>query len=128
MAMSKTERAAFDKVKLDATIYRALRWSPETSIEPDVDIPDGHCASIATGFLFNSYNDGRIEKAWSRSNSHGIGKPPEPGRYGTGSQNGRRLYASEILALRAMRCEMEMRFARILASVDARIEVAKETP
>lgn len=120
--MNKKEQAAFDQAKLDLAVVRALRWSPETIIEPDVEPPDS-LTKITTGFLFNSYAEGRIEEAWSRTMSHGIGKPPE-GR-GTGSQNARRLYASKVLALRAMRCEMEMQFARILAGVDAKIEAAR---
>jgi hypothetical protein len=80
MAMNKKEQAAFDEAIDVALTFRALRWSPESRIEPD-----------------------------------------------GGSQQGIALYSTAELALRAMRCEMEMRFAKTLANIDAQIAELRET-
>ena len=119
--MNKREQLAFDAAQIQSRINRALRWSDASEIPPDVPPPDGYTEYTA-GWTFNAYDAGRVERGWSSTVSHGSGEPPLAGRYSSGSQNGSSMYSTKTLALRAMRCEMEMRFARILAGIDKQIE------
>lgn len=121
MAMNKKEQLEFDSLRMTAAINRALRWSPERAIEPDVELPESH-SGHSEGFLFIAHGAGRIEKAWSQRMSHGTGEFPEKDIHRSGTQGGRKLYASRVLALRAMRCEMEYQFAATLAKIDQQIE------
>lgn len=118
--MNKKEQAALDAAVTAARLNRALRWSPETWIDRDVPVPD---RDYTDGWNYNSYGEGRVERTWSGATSHGTYY--ENGSRGTGTQGGIKLYSNRVLALRAMRCEMELRFAKTLARIDAAIAEAK---
>lgn len=123
MAMSKKERAEYDAAVLNARVNRALRWSDHPTPTPDVPVPErGH----TTGYLFNSYERGRVEQAWSEPTCHGYDAYDVKRRQLAigGTRDGRPLFSKKSAALRAMRAEMEMRFARTLTLVDLQIEQA----
>ncbi len=99
-------------------IARAFRFTEK--IAPDIPRPTDS-GKHTTGWVHNSYND-RTEQGWSRWGSHGTGV--EPRADWSGSQGGKALYSSELLALKAMRYEVEQICAKRLAAIDARIEKA----
>lgn len=109
MSMTKKEKTAHDAALAEARLLGALRWTSE--VRPDVPIPIG--AGLSTGWLpFHS----RVEIACSSSVHHATGRTDK-----TTSQNPRNLYSTKLLALRALRHEMELRFAQELANVDKQI-------
>ena len=122
MAMTKKEAAAhkeeIDKLKLRL----ALCWTPK--VEPDVlapslsDFPSR--VSLVKGWLPMGQF---AEPACSSRVHHGTGSTIE-----TRSQGSRNLYSTRLLALMAARNELELRFARELMSMDARIEAEKANP
>jgi hypothetical protein len=109
MSMTKKEQAEVEALK----IRLALHFTSD--VNPDISRPDSG-QGIINGYNFNSYNK-RIEKSCSTSYSHGNGQWDK-----TGSQNAIAQYSSPILAYRAMRRELEDRFARELREVDIKIE------
>lgn len=120
--MNKKEQAAFDAAILEAKINRALRWSDVPYVERDVPLPES--MGYSSGWDCFAYKDTfRVQEAWSSSTSHGTGPVPKPGVYSGGSQDGKLLYSTRERALRAVRCDVEMRFARVLAAIDE--EIAK---
>lgn len=133
MAMNKKERAAFDDAILREKINRALRWSAEVRIEPDIAVPsgrDGQKCTVGWRSHHAEFQGPRAFRAWSEPNAHGHGPylNIKPNTYRSGaSQNGIALYSTEELALRALRCEMEMRFAKQLAELDAQIDKLRGT-
>ena len=118
MAMTKKERAEFDAAIVRAETIAALRWT--APVVPDVPIPEWD--KVSTGFSQNAYSV-TVVPAWSRSNSHGFGEYG-PGK--SGSQQGRRLYSTELLAWKAMRAELEMRMARELMHIDRKIKALED--
>lgn len=116
MPMNKKEREEFEAMKQALRIARAMRFT--TPVAPDVPPPKG--SGSTSGWLHNSYRGAAIQ-AWSESVSHGLGGPDRKST-GGGSQNSRPLFSTELLALKAMRHEMEMDFAKKLAQVDRLIE------
>lgn len=118
MAMTKKERAEFDAAIERAEMLAALRWT--NPVVPDVPIPEWD--KVSTGFSQNAYTM-RVERMWSRSNLHGIG---EYSPFKHGSQHGRRLYSTELLAWKAMRAELEMRMARELMQIDRKIKTLED--
>lgn len=79
---------------------------------PDVPIP---VTGLAKGWLFNTYR-GDVDVACSTSIYHAYGKYDE-----TTSQGARELFSTKLLALRALRYEMALKFAASLTEIDARI-------
>lgn len=122
--MNKKEQAMVGDLRAEVRnvydllrIAKALRWTER--VPPDVPVPQGH-GELSKGYLPNSHYDngrGRVEKACSSYGSHSKGQDDL-----ATSKGARLLYSSRLLALRAMRHEMELRFARMLADVDERIE------
>jgi hypothetical protein len=109
MSMTKKERAAFDKALADAMRLGALRWT--TDVRPDVPVPKGN--EMTTGWL-PVYS--RVDVACSNTVNHAVGRTDK-----TTTQQPRQLYSTKLLALRALRHEMEHRFAEQLANVDKQI-------
>lgn len=117
MAMNKKEQAEMAELKREAAINRALNWTQK--IEPDLPTPSADDKD-SSGFVFNAHN-AHVQPAWSTSVSHGIGRPARMSGY-SASQRGIPMYSSHLLALRALRHEMELAFASRLADIDKRIE------
>ena len=106
----------------------ALRWTDP--VAPDVP-PPSSSQDLSKGFLPNSYSM-RVEPACSSAVSHAFGRDDS-----TTSQGSRHLFSTRLLALRAMRHDVEKeaaaklaaideRIADEIASVDSRAEVQKE--
>lgn len=122
MAMTKKERKEFDDAIEHARRLGALRWTSPVAR----DVPQPSTFEYSSGYDYNAYSL-RTNKAWSSSVSHGDGDAPKPGEgYRSASQGARRLYSSELLALKAMRCEIETEGAIKLAAVDAMIAEASK--
>jgi hypothetical protein len=112
MAMTKKEKDEFEKLKM----LLALRFTE--TVEKDLKKPNYNEDNIS-GWDFNTYSLIAIEE-WSSSISHGSGKEKDT-QWG-GSQNGKDLFSTRLLALKAMRNEVEIQCARKLYSIDKMIE------
>ena len=109
---------AAHEARIEAALPMALRWTGP--VAPDVPPPEDFAATT-TGLAFNnSYDKGHVFRAWSRQTLHGTGEAP-PSDQWVGSRGAQSLYSSELLALRALRHEMERAAARRLAEIDERI-------
>jgi hypothetical protein len=117
MALTLKEKAEFARLKDEVRIARALRFTDP--VARDLHYRRG--GEVIQGWDYNAYGDGKVYEAWSSAVHHGYGKYIEKGR-SSGSQNPLNLYSTELLALRALRCELERKAAEQLAAVDARIE------
>lgn len=124
MAMNKKEREQLETITERARINRALRWS-DYDKSPDVPIPS-YSTEVAyvNGWSINTYDRGRVYKSWSSSNSHGDGWVIKGKRPDAPSQKGIRQYSTKEKALKALRAEMEERFASKLSDIDAMINEA----
>lgn len=116
MAMTKKERAQHDAAIKAARVAGALRWTSE--VKPDIDIPTT-VAHLARGWLFNTHN-ARVAPACSSTVHHSFGRNDR-----TETQGPRCLYSTKVLALQAMRHELEREFAQRLAYVDEQIDSAR---
>lgn len=114
MAMKKKEQAALAALQKAYAMALALRWTQE--VKPDLLPPKSVIGEYTTGYLFNTYRL-EVDEAWSGCTNHGRGTVP--GR--NGSQNSRTLFSTKLLALRAMRHEVEKNAAENLAKIDALI-------
>ena len=119
MSMNKKQTAVFHELEAALRAARALRFTE--AIEPDVPVP--HNSGMTRGFLFSAHVGGSpcVEKACSNAVHHSFGRDDK-----TTSQGACRLYSTRLLALRAMRHEVELKCAHILADIDAQIEKEKE--
>jgi hypothetical protein len=118
MALNLKEKAEFARLQDEVRIARALRWTEPVAR----DLPAPHIAGTVTQGW--EHNDFEVYQAWSSCIRHGSGVCVEGG--GILTANGRRdLYSTELLALRALRCELERKAAEALATIDARIEQLK---
>jgi len=111
--MTKKEQAEFDRLKHDLRVSRA--WKLTDPVTPDIPVPAWE-EGIKNGYLYNTYSL-RIEKACTNSINHNYG-----GWDKTTTQQPRELYSTPVLALRAMRYEIERVCLEKLAKVDAMIE------
>jgi len=112
MAMNKKEQAIVEDLKVRC----ALRFTE--TVELDVGIPK-YDEPDTKGFLMNSYAL-RVTPACSSSIGHSSTSNER-----TTSQKGVELYSTKLLALKAMRNELEYRLAIELRRIDIMIE--KET-
>lgn len=112
--MNKKEQAEIEELRNQLRIAKAFRFTEK--VEPDVPIPELFSRELSKGFSFNSYT-GEISRACSSSISHSVHNDEK-----TTTQCPRCLYSTRTLALKAMRYEMEQRFAKELADVDKQIE------
>lgn len=116
--MNKKEQARFDQLEHNLRLAKALSWTQP--IAPDVPVPAPFGGKTTQGFCFNVYSS-RVDPACSESHSHycGAHKMPSPGM---GSQRGIELYSTRLLALKALRHEVEKEVAARLAAIDKQIE------
>ena len=103
MSMTKKEQAEVEALK----IRLALRFTED--VKPDIPKPE---SGIVNGYSFNS-SSRRVEKSCSSSIGHNHGRWDK-----ADSQYPIAQYSSPILAYRAMRREVEQRFARELREID----------
>lgn len=117
--MTKKERELLEYWKVRAKIHKALRWT--NPVEPDLPIPE---SGYVNGWRYNSYRDGRVYPAWSAHNSHHDGDFYEQWKSAkvSSSQRGVSLYSTKVLALQALRAELEEEYAKNLARIDKMIE------
>lgn len=123
MAMNKAERAAFELAQSELAIARALRWSRYEPVEPDVPRPSGFEQIEGWGMHAHSKT---VKQQWSESTAHGYGPYPKGERYRSASQGGRALYSTKLLALQALRHEVERAAAKELADIDVQIAAEQE--
>ena len=127
MPMTKKERAAVDAelreagvLLTEARTLAALRWT--SPVAPDVP-PPPH--GYSEGWDFNAPS-GSVWLGWSTSVSHGTGPAPKDGKHPLGgSQCGRAMYSTQVLALAALRREIERRAAVALRTIDEQLEAAQ---
>lgn len=120
MAMTKKEKAEMQAALDRAETLAALRWT--APVVRDVGVPEN---GYSEGWDYNSYKK-EVFRGWSSSISHGTGPAPEVGRYRSASQDPRRLYSTEVLALAAMRHEIEQMAAADLIKIDRQIAAAQQ--
>lgn len=114
--MTKKEQEQVRQLKERLSTLAALRWTDE--VLPDIPIP-GFNDPLAKGYT-PCYD--RVEPACSSSGFHAVGRQDK-----TGSQRPLSLYSTRLLALKALRHQMELGFAKKLATVDLWIAAEKGT-
>lgn len=119
MAMTKKEKADFDAAIKQIALLGALRWT--SPVKKDIPVPQSFGESTS-GWDYNTHSSS-VNQKWSDSVSHGDG-PARTNRF-CGSQNGRALFSSELLALKALRHAVELECAEKLRRIDEQI-AAKE--
>lgn len=121
MAMSKKERAEFDRIVDELRLVASLRWTEP--VAPDVPVPSS-ISGLSIGYLpIGVMSDSaRVSAACSSSTSHGLDHTR------TSTQQPRALYSTRLLALKALRHIVEHRCARQLASIDKQIAECAATP
>lgn len=122
--MNKKEQAAFADLQEQLRIAKALRFTEP--VERDVEPPEcGIGREIRNGYDYNAfigpYGRPRVEPACTSSVYHSFGQHNK-----TDSQNPRRLFSTKLLALKAMRNDVELKCAKILADIDLQMEQEKE--
>lgn len=122
MALSKKDREFLAAAQEAAELVMALRWTEE--VAPDV-MPPHSIGTYKAGWHANEHN-GEVHLGWTDATAHGYGPIPLPGKMRNGSKNPRRMYSSELLALRAARSKMEKICARKLMEIDRKIAEAKK--
>ena len=125
MAMTKKEKEQVDQLMGELRIMGALRWT--FPVRPTVFVGDDEpVLTKKPGYMISLWNR-EVVRGWTGRVSHGYGDlPDESVRSYTASQGGRKLYATELEALRALRHEVELQSAKNLADVDARIAMAMD--
>ena len=119
--MTKKEQAAMQAAIDRADTLAALRWT--APVRRDVDVPkDGY----SKGWDYNAYTR-EVFIGWSGTVSHGTGPAPEAGKYKSTSQQPRRYYSTQALALSAMRHEIEQKAAADLLRIDRQIAALQES-
>jgi len=121
MAMTKKEQAEMQAAIDRAETLAALRWT--NPVPRDVGIPE---TGYSQGWDYNAWTR-EVFIGWSSSIYHGTGPAPEPGKYKSGSQQPRRYYSTQSLALAAMRHEIEQRAAADLLKIDRLIAALQES-
>jgi hypothetical protein len=111
--MTKKEQAEMDELRNQLAKAKAFRFTEQAN--EDVMPPSGF-EKLSTGWLFNAHSK-RVDVACSSSTGHAWGQNDR-----TTTQQPRRLYSTKLLALKALRYELEQKFAAELAEVDKRIQ------
>lgn len=113
MAMTKKEKELLEA----ALTAAALRTTAD--VAADVPPPASGRAGLSVGWMLlgERSDSARVEVACSSSVHHGVGRQDR-----TTSQGARHLYSSELLALKALRREVEKDCADRLRRVDRMIE------
>jgi hypothetical protein len=83
--------------------------------------PPGQAGMVTQGW---DIRGDHVEPAWSNCVLHGWGMYMREDRFDRiqSSRGPRSLYTTEAQAMRALRCELELKTAEALAAIDARIE------
>jgi hypothetical protein len=118
MSLNLKEKAEFARLQDEVRIARALRWTEPVACDLHAPAVAG---KVAQGFAFDAESR-TILPVWSSCARHGAGvylKNRGKDASGTGPAN---MFSTELLALRALRCELERKAAEALAAIDARIE------
>jgi len=117
MAMTKKEKAEFDSAIQRANTLAALRWTEP--VKKDLPAPQGFRESTC-GWDYNTYSCS-IRQMWSECTAHGEGLA----RSSSASQNGRSLFSTKLLALRALRHAIECESAEKLRRIDEQISLER---
>lgn len=124
MAMNKQEKAELEALKKELLLNAALRWTEK--VETDVPIPthDVSFGTLSKGFLHVAAmgDSPRVELACSSTINHSTGRNDK-----TTTQGARRLYSTRLLALKALRNEVEQHCAKKLAEIDKDIYEEKNS-
>ncbi len=123
--MTKREQAHVAALEEQLRLAKALRWSNAPA--PDrIPLPE---SGYVNGWDFNDYQNGKVTKGWTEKYAHGYSDVWRDGtekEYIPGSQNGRRLYATQLDALIALRMAKELDCAKILANIDRQIDEMRD--
>ena len=113
MSMTKKEQAEVERLKTRL----ALRFTED--VKPDIPEPESGIPGlpIINGWSFNSYSK-RVVKSCSSTIFHGNGQWDK-----TDSHYAIEQFSMPILAYKAMRRELEERYARELREIDRSIEL-----
>lgn len=122
MAMNKSEKAEFDAFKLERDMARSLRWpeytKPVRMTDAEIKMEMARSgANVARGWFQNAYRH-----AVTYGCSNGVSHNTDGEK--TTSQNSGYMFRYKSEALRAMRIEMTLDYAKKLAGVDASIAKA----
>ena len=120
MAMTKKEKAEYQAALERCETLAALRWTDP--VERDVPAPtyESPSGTYSEGWDYNAHSK-RVWIGWSGPVSHGDGPAPSGVIYLSGSQNPRSMFSTKVLALKAMRNEIEMMSAKNLREIDRMI-------
>lgn len=120
MAMNKKEQAAFEAMKREILLAKAFRFTER--VKPDIMPPT--TSELRKGWHYNSYigsySGPRVHRACTSAVHHSIGNDTK-----TDTQQPLSLYSTKLLALRALRHDVEKQVANILADIDEQIEAEK---
>jgi len=120
MAMNKKEQAAFEALQRELLMAKAFRFTEP--VKRDVVPPSS--MGLNKGWDYNSYIGGhggpRVDVACTSAVHHAFGNNTK-----TDTQQPRYLYSTKLLALRALRYDVEKQVANILADIDEQIEQEK---
>lgn len=118
--MNKKEQKAFDDLKEQLRLAKAMRFTED--VKEDVPIPT-QWGQLNRGWLFNAHrwksygNCNAVDRACSSSTGHDFGNDTK-----TSTQGGKALFSTKLLALKAMRRQIELEYAKSLADLDKLIE------
>jgi hypothetical protein len=107
--MTKAEQKLVDDLKMRL----ALHFSDP--VEPDV-LPPKNFGAVVNGYVFNEHSE-EVRKSCSSNILHSAWGWDNPSSRGHIKQ-----YSSKLLALKALRHEMELKFAAKLHKIDQMIE------
>lgn len=119
MAMNKKEQAEFDAAKKAVIVARALNWSEP--VARDVRATTGY----VQGFTFNAHTS-EVLYGLSGTIGHATSRDNFPLK--TSTQNGIAMFSTKLLALRALRHEVEKQCAERLAKIDMQIQAEQQQP
>lgn len=115
MALNKKEKAYLEEIEVKAALHITREIKLDVKPPPTCE-PFSDAIRLTKGFLFNGYRL-QVDEACSSSIYHN-----PCGNKDTDRQNPAWLYSTRELALRAMRYEMEIKFAKELRKIDLMIE------
>ena len=121
--MTKKEIAQFEALENELRLAKAFRFTPQ--VLPDVEAPNAGQPDTKGYIFIAAGNCTRLAASSSSRHITGAHQVPDP-RVGIATQGGIPLYSTKLLALRALRHEVEKECAARLAAIDKQIEA--ETP
>ncbi len=116
--MNKKEQAEMGQLRKELALARSLHFTEV--VKPDVMPPTSFEMPLSKGFTFNSYGVS-VSPACSSSIGHSPHRDTKTDRQGPTP-----LYSTALLAWKALRNELEIKFANELVGVDERIEQLQE--